>query len=280
MGKIGSLGPIDPQVINQFNPEKQNQLIPISVEDIGGFISLLRDKFEMRDEKLLAKLSERLATDIRPLALGNAYRQYIKAREDARKLLELHMDPIHEKPKIDRIIEILVEKLYFHHHHINRKEAKEIGLKIKYAEEYKNETSNLEHLLWELYLDYEKELSIFLPYKDELPKTGNIREIPLKFIESYDRSSVNILEQRWTDMGFPKGTYLSNVNGGPGVFIPPHLEVVNQQNPPQAHLIPGYGNPLPANQFIGGQIVPIHFQAPVVYINEKIYEKREFNIWR
>jgi len=92
MGKMGSLGPIDPQVINPFNPEKQNQPIPISVEDIGGFISLLRDKFEMRDEKLLAKLSERLATDIRPLALGYAYRQYIKARDDARKLLELHMD--------------------------------------------------------------------------------------------------------------------------------------------------------------------------------------------
>jgi hypothetical protein len=272
MGKMGSLGPIDPQVINPFNPEKQNQPIPISVEDIGGFISLLRDKFEMRDEKLLAKLSERLATDIRPLALGYAYRQYIKAREDARKLLELHMDPIHEKPKIDKIIEILVEKLYFHLHHINRKEAQEIGLKIKYAEEFQEGTENLEHLIWDLYLDYEKELLIHQPYRDELPTTGDVREIPLKFIESSVLSSQNILEQRWTDMGFPEGTYLSNINGVLGVFIPPHIMTVSQ---------PTYGNqPPPINQLIGGQVVAIQFQAPVVYIDEKIYEKREFNTWR
>jgi hypothetical protein len=276
MGKMGSLGPIDPQVINPFNPEKQNQPIPISVEDIGGFISLLRDKFEMRDEKLLAKLSERLATDIRPLALGYAYRQYIKAREDARKLLELHMDPVHEKPKIDKIIEILVEKLYFHLHHINRKEALDIGLKIKYAEDFKDDSENLEHLIWDLYLDYEKELQIFIPYKDELPTTDNIREIPIKFIESSLKSSLNILEQHWICMDFPDGTQLSSINGVLGVFIPPGY--VTMPNPNATPMNPQ--QPPTIVQFSGGQIVTVQFHGQAVHIDERIYEKREYNIWR
>jgi hypothetical protein len=278
---MGSLGPIDPQVINPFNPDKQNQPIPISVEDIGGFISLLRDKFEMRDEKLLAKLSERLATDIRPLALGYAYRQYIKAREDARKLLELHMDPIHDKPKIDKIIETLVEKLYFHLHHINRKEAKAIGLKIKYAEEFisgsvgTKDLENLEHLIWDLYLDYEKELSIFLPYKDELPQAGGLREIPIKLIESTTLSCQNILQQYWRDMEFPEGTYLSNSNGLLGVYIPPHFI-----SPPNMG-VAAYGQPQQPQQIlINALVIPIQFQGQAVYINKKIFEKREYNIWR
>ena len=290
MGRMGSLGPIDPQVINPFNPEKNNQPIPISVEDIGGFISLLRDKFEMRDEDLLAKLSERLATDIRPLALGYAYRQYIKAREDARKLLELHMDAIHEKPKIDKIIETLVEKLYFHLHHINRNEAKDIGLKIKYAEEFTSGSKdtgnfeNLEDLLWNLYLDYEKDLRIHEPYKDELPRTGEIREIPLKFIESSSLSTQCILEQKWINMDFPEGSYLANVNGALGVFIPPQFMTVPNPNYMQSAAYTGIPlqntQPEKLIQFVGGQIVAIHFQGAPVYINKEIYEKREVTIWR
>ena len=165
--------------------------------------------------------------------------------------------------------------MYFHLHHINRKEAKDIGLKIKCAEEFTSgsvatkDLENLEHLIWDLYLDYERDLLIHQSYRDELPTTGDIREIPLKFIESTVRSSQNILEQRWTDMGFPEGTYLSNINGALGVFIPPHL-----MSAPQ----PSTG--LPQSTLIGGQVVAIQFQAPVVYINERIYEKREATIWR
>ncbi|MCX6685048.1 MAG: hypothetical protein NTV10_00100 [Methanoregula sp.] len=278
MGRMASLGPIDPQVINPFNPEnKQNQLIPISVEDIGGFISLLRDKFEMRNEELLAKLSERLATDVRPLALGNAYRLYIKAREDARKLLELHMDAIHEKPKIDKIIETLVEKLYYHLHHINRKEAKEIGLKVHQAEEFKEGSENLENLMWELYLDYEKELHIFDPYKDELPSTGNVREISIKFIESISSSSQNILQQYWREMEFPEGSYLSSVSGVLGVYIPPHF--ITSTNTGTG----GYAAIVGQQQqqgLITAQVIPIQFNGQAVYINKKIYDKKEYVIWR
>lgn len=249
--KMGTLGPIDPQVSNEFNPEKQGMPIPISVEDIGGFISLLKDKFELKNEAYLAKLSERLATDIRPLALGNAYRQYVKAREDARKLLELHMDSIHDKAKIDSIVEILVEKLYYHGHHVNRNEAKKMGLNIIFAEDIKNNEDTLDKLIWQLYLDYENDLKMRIPYKDELPSGNKTHlEIPLKYIESDKSSSVFILEQEWIDMGFADGSKLCTANNAPAVFIPPN------------------------------QIIPVRFQGQPICTNNKIYEKREDSFWK
>lgn len=253
MSKTGTLGPIDPQVANEFNPEKQGIPIPISVEDIGGFISLLKDKFEMKNEAHLAKLSERLATDIRPLALGNAYRLYIKARDDARKLLELHMNPIHDKTKIDKIIETFVEKLYYHGHHVNRREAKKIGVNITFAESVQNKEDYLEKLMWQLYLDYENDLKMKIPYKDELPPNGKSRlEIPIKYIESIKSSSVYIIEQEWVDMGFPEGSKLSVANNVPAVYVP--------SNPPQ--------------------ILPMRFQGQPVCIGNKVYEKRESSFWK
>ncbi len=255
MSKTGTLGPIDPQVANEFNPEKQGVPIPISVEDIGGFISLLKDKFEMKNETHLAKLSERLATDIRPLALGNAYRLYIKAREDARKLLELHMDPIHDKTRIDKIIEMFVEKLYYHGHHVNRREAKKIGVNVINAETVQSNGDNLEKLMLQLYLDYENDLKMKTPYHDELPPDGQSRlEISIKYIESNRSSSVYIIDQEWVDMGFPEGSKLSIANNIPAVYIPP------SQAP--------------------GQIIPIRFQGQPVCIGNKIYEKRESSFWK
>lgn len=251
MGKMGTLGPIDPQVTNDFNPEKQGVPIPISVEDIGGFISLLKDKFDMKNEGYLAKLADRMATDVRPLALGNAYRQYVKAREDARKLLELHMDPIHDKTQIDKIIETFVEKLYYHGHHINRLEAEKIGIKTVCAETIENDDGNLDELMWQLYLDYEKDLKMRVPYTDELPPSGQSRlEVPLKYVESNKTSSVHILEQEWIDMEFPANSKICVNNNMPAVYVPP------------------------------GQVIPIRFQGQPVYIENKIYEKREDSLWK
>jgi hypothetical protein len=251
MCKTGTLGPIDPKVANEFNPERNGVQIAISVEDIGGYISLLKDKFEMRNEEYLSKLSERLSTDIRPLALGNAYRQYIKARDDARKLLELHMDPINDKGKIDKIIETLVEKLYSHSHHINRNEAIKMGLNVKKAEEIHNENDNLAKLMWDLYLDYESEMQLLRPYKDQLPQGGaGTSEIPTKFVESSNFSSVFIIEQEWVNLNLPAGSKLANANNQISVFVPPST------------------------------ILPLVFQGQPVEIGNTIYEKREDSFWK
>lgn len=249
MCKTGVLGPVDPQVTNPFNPEKNGVLIPISVEDIAGFISLLKDKFELTDQNLLAKLSEILATDIRPLALGNAYRQYIKARDDARKLLELHLDPTRDKEKIDKIVETLVEKLYYHGHHVNRNEARKIGLNVTFAETINNSDFVLSNLMWDLYLDYETDLQMTTPYVDTLPTSGHL-EIPIKCIESAHGSSIYVLKQDWIDLNFPSGSKLTKMNNQIGAY-------------------------LPTNQFI-----PILPRGQVLQMGDRIYEKRETTIWK
>ena len=113
MHKAGFLGPVDPTVVSPFNPIIKNNLTPISVEDVGSYLSLIKDKFDIKDQINVTKGFEKLASEINPLALGNAYRHYLKSRDDIRKLLELHLDPMKEKDRIDKIVEIMVEKLYF-----------------------------------------------------------------------------------------------------------------------------------------------------------------------
>lgn len=243
MCKTGILGPVDPQVSNDFNPEKGGVQIPISVEDIAGFISLLKDKFELRNENLLAKLSEILSTDIRPLALGNAYRHYLKARDDSRKLLELHMDAQNEKEKINKIVEILVEKLYYHGHHINRNEAKKIGLNIIFPDK------QLSSLMWDLFLDYEDELQMTNPYVDRVPPSSKL-ELPIKCIETSINSSTYIIDQTWNDLSYPVGAKLTYANNSLAAFISPNT------------------------------ILPIVPRGQVLQIDGKIYEKIETTYWK
>lgn len=267
MGKMGTLGPVDPKVSNEFNPkDSQGKSIQISVEDVSAYFSLLEDKVGINDEKSLAQLSETLATDIKPLALGNAYRHYLKARDDARKLLELHLDPVKDKVKIDRIVEILVEKLYYHGHHVNRKEAKSIGLNIVDVELITTDDLNLADLIWNLYTDYETELKMNIPYADVLPteltNTNNatsrkaVIDIPVKLIESNNLSSRYVISQTWKDFGLPVGTKLLLQNNQCIVAIP-------TSNPQQPY-----------------QPLPLMFQGVPVIIEDKLYEKREESYWK
>jgi hypothetical protein len=96
----------------------------------------------------------RALTDrIHPLGLGNVHRQYLLIRTLSKRLLELHMKREEEKEKIEKIVEVLSEKLYYHQYQISRHEAKEIiGLNILYPSE------KIEQLMWKLYGDYKEAL--------------------------------------------------------------------------------------------------------------------------
>lgn len=255
MCKTGNLGPIDPLVTNEFNPFERGHFVPIAVEDINGFCLLLKDKFGLKDQQCSTELFKSLLSDIRPLAMGNAYRQYIKARDDARKLLSLHMDPVKEKKKINNITDILVEKLYYHGHNITRNEASAIGLDIINADTIHNKTGNLENLLWQLYSDYEKDLKLNQPYKDELPQSNkNSVDLPVKYVESNKFSSVHVLEQEWDDFGFPNGSKLSfsSPEGQPAIY---------DSNTKQ--------------------VIPIFFENAIPTImNDKVYVKTETSYWK
>lgn len=255
MGKMGTLGPVDPQVANEFNPIINGQNTPISVEDIAGYISLLKDKMDLRDEDNLADLLSKLCAKVHPLALGNAFRHYIKARDDTRKLLELHMNSKDNDTLIKNIVDTLVEKLYFHAHHIPRTEAKNIGLNVQNAEEIVDENGRtLDAIMWELFKDYEKDLSMQLPYCDRLSAIGNKRLIPIKMVESSDLTSAFIIEQEYSKINAPKGSYFTKIDN------------------------------LFALAFIKAdtlQIVPFSFSdgAPT-NIKDELYIKREIGYWK
>ena len=157
MGPMGELGPVDPSVSNVFNPlvadkEPSKGYISISVEDVSAYLALIRDKGSS-DSNVLSTALKALTDRIHPLALGNVHRQYLLIRTLSKRLLELHMKGEEEKEKIEKIVETLSEKLYYHGYEISRHEAKEIiGLNVSYPPE------NIEKLMWELYKQYKNAL--------------------------------------------------------------------------------------------------------------------------
>ena len=240
MSRIGILGPIDPSVANIFNPKVDGQIAQISVEDVSAYNRLARDIFKINNSNKIAGVFDKLSTDIRPLALGNAYRHYIKARDDAQKLLSLHTKGILNKFRNKKIVSTLVEKLYFHGHHINRGEAKAIGLNII------EPNSNLETLIWSLYLEYEKEMQFRSPYKDE-PTTS--RDIPIVYIESINETNKRIIRQKISLVNTPQNSFITIFNGLASFFV---------------------NN----NSFI-----PVKTEGNAVIINGQIYDKVESVLW-
>ncbi|OGZ35929.1 MAG: hypothetical protein A3I88_03950 [Candidatus Portnoybacteria bacterium RIFCSPLOWO2_12_FULL_39_9] len=172
MHPMGELGPVDPKVGNEFNPvTPQGQSVGINVEDVVSYISLIKEQVGIRHEDELVQAFNILANQVHPLALGNVHRFYSQSRMMTRKLLKLHTEKDQEH-KIDEIVETLTSKLFFHGHPINRKEAKEINLKV---EEPDSET---EKLIWKLYQEYESNLELTTPFNpNELLNSSNQNDI-------------------------------------------------------------------------------------------------------
>ena len=76
MSRLGQLSPVDPSVITPFNPPAQQAgtFLPVSVEDVRGFLDLAREEAGIETEQAIAGVFALLAGDVRPLALGSVYR--------------------------------------------------------------------------------------------------------------------------------------------------------------------------------------------------------------
>ncbi len=161
MHPMGMLGPTDPTVANAFNPrdEDTGRPIGIGVEDLGAFIAIAKDDLALTQEGQVRTM-EMLATQVHPLALGNVKRSQAQSKMMAQKLLALHMDAERERTTIEGIIDSLTSKLYYHGHPINRSEAAELGLKAA-----PDVDDGLEDLMWELYLDYERDMQLGAPFR-------------------------------------------------------------------------------------------------------------------
>ena len=183
MGKMGELGPIDPSVVNAFNPPDPNNpaaRIPVNIEDVYSYLALAGEKAGVCSTDQQVKAFTLLVDRIHPLALGNVHRNYMLIRSLAKKLLSMHHQPIRDG-RIEHIVDHLTEKLYAHSHMISRREAiEEINLPVNLPDK------TLEQLMWSLYKDYSEELELDDPFNpsEQLRGTRSDFEVVSGIVET------------------------------------------------------------------------------------------------
>lgn len=165
MSKKGELGPIDATITNVHNPidPATQQRIPISVEDVNGFLNLL-EKIDCKkpEDKMLAFRD--LSNKIGPLALGSVNRLLEQTKLVATRLLESRKKDPYTKKEIEDIVKKISSEIYSHRHAINRTEGKNyLKLKnIRLAEE-----ESVEQEMWELYTEYNELFQFTKPFNPE-----------------------------------------------------------------------------------------------------------------
>jgi hypothetical protein len=103
------------------------------------------------------------------------------------------------KDKRDEIVNMLTVGLYSHAHQINRREAKQIGLNVKFADK------ELDALLWNLFADYSTEMELEKPFNAQqlLANQASPLRVSVKraFLESTGKKLMR---------SSPKGPYLAS----------------------------------------------------------------------
>lgn len=182
MGKMGELGPIDPSVVNPYNPKDSHNpsaRIPVNIQDVYSYLALASENGGL-GTKAMVNVFSILAERIHPLALGNVHRNYLLIRSLASKMLRLRNFCLSSEDE-EKIVDNLTEKLYAHDYTITRREAKEeIGLPVSYP------NAELETAGWMLYEDFASELQLGEPFYpgDVSPGCRIEFEVPAGALES------------------------------------------------------------------------------------------------
>ncbi len=165
MAKGAQLSPVDPSLASPYNPPAPGQiqpavqLLPVSVEDVIGYLKLAREEAGIKGDEGISKIMTVLSEKVHPMALGAVYRSREQIRLLARKLLTMHEK---DQKKIEKLVDMLTKELPSHQYLISRKEAKgEFGLKVSES------SGRLDELIWNLYKDYEQQLQLNVPYNPE-----------------------------------------------------------------------------------------------------------------
>ena len=194
MTKKAELGPIDITMSGgPYNPTEKNsnQRLPISVEDVTGYFSLLEKVgCERPDEKM--KGFELLANHVHPLALGNVSRLLEETKLVALRLLSTRSNSFSEEENHE-IVKRISSKVYSHSHAISRTEAlKYIGLtQVKNAEDV-----GIADEIWVLYEEYKELFHLEDPFKpEEYLISNNLEEnvwtdLNLASVESFKRFDI------------------------------------------------------------------------------------------
>ena len=174
MSEKAELGPIDITIANSpMNPlhPVNNMPLPISVEDVMGYIALLEQMDCNRPEEKI-KAFEMLSDKIHPLAIGKVYRLLEQTKLVAFRMLENRKNRLPNEQNGD-IVKKLASEIYSHRHSILRTEAKQIGIEfVKKAEKF-----DIDKEIWELYTSYASELELDEPFDpQEYLEMNNISE--------------------------------------------------------------------------------------------------------
>jgi len=164
MTKQAVLGPIDPSVNNPLNPQanmggNQTARVPVSVENVLGYLSAAKDELKISSEQYLTNILLNLAGEVHPLVLGEIFRSRAQIRFLAGKLLPRQ---VHDKKNMKKIIDFLCAESGSHDYTINRREASELGLRVE------KPSADLYLSLREIYLSYGKELELLDPYNPQV----------------------------------------------------------------------------------------------------------------
>jgi hypothetical protein len=157
MTEKAELGPVDITIqdplLSPPHPVHKTP-IPISVEDVMGFIGLL-EKLDCTRAEEKIKSFEILSQHMNPLAIGKVNRLLEQTKLVTDRMLSNRKEKL-SREQNDEIVRKLGSEIYSHRHSILRSEARQIGISyIKNAEDYK-----IEDELWELYENYAKTLEL------------------------------------------------------------------------------------------------------------------------
>jgi hypothetical protein len=166
MTKMGLLSPIDPSITSPYGPRVPRPdipgvevLVPVNVEDAISYLDLAKKEAGMKAEESLAKVFDKLSTNVPPLTLGAVNRAREQIRFLAKTLLSYHME---DEQMIEKIVNIITRERFSHEYLIGRKEAKEIvGLNVIDIPE------SLEEKIIALFNEYNKILNMDVPYNPE-----------------------------------------------------------------------------------------------------------------
>ncbi len=156
MGKAATLTPIDPSVNTPLNPQVevgpgQRQILPVSVESVAGYKSLVKEDWRLGDEG--TSIAFRILADkINPLALGDVYRSRQQIKRLAQTLINYHR---HDERNIKKAVEKFTGGFGSHDYPISRSEARQL-----LAHQISGDDEELAKLIWKLLLDFGAEMKL------------------------------------------------------------------------------------------------------------------------
>jgi hypothetical protein len=156
MTKAATLTPIDPSITSPLNPvvepvPGQRQLLPVSVESVAGYQTLVKEDWRLSKEAV-GLAFRMLAERVNPLALGDVYRSRQQIERLACTLLGNHRK---DDRNIRRIVEKLTRGYGSHDYLLSRTEAREL-----LGSQVGAEDIELEGLIWQLYRDFAADMSL------------------------------------------------------------------------------------------------------------------------